>query len=342
MNPDFDDYDDVTREENSSPIKSRSLPRLVLFIAIAGFLGLTYYAYHTGTQSVETGQVPYVKADESEIKSAPQDTGGEEFANKDKTIYDAISPYTAPTGKKVEKLLPEPEEPKMPLTGQSNTNESEVFDNVEAVSSFVKKESGDALQNAPQNAPQNVSQNVSQNVQEIADDAETKSNALKDSIENAIKNNASPLQEEPKKASVAIEKTASIAKKEEIAKPAPTPIPALTAAPNPAPTLAAQKPAATASVAIKPVVAKPAPATGNYKIQLGAFQSETEAKTIWQRTRSKNADILRGKSYVIVKALLTNGTYYRLRASGFASADAAKAACVTLTSRKQPCFFAGQ
>lgn len=322
MNPDFDDYDDVTREENSSLIKSRSLPRLVLFIAIAGFLGLTYYAYHTGTQSVETGQVPYVKADESEIKSAPQDTGGEEFANKDKTIYDAISPYAAPVGKKVEKLLPESEEPKLPLTGQANTNESEVFDNVEAVSSFVKKESGDAPQNAPQNA------------QEIADDAETKSNALKDSIESAIKNNASPLQEQPKTANVAIEKPTSIAKKEEIAKPAPTP--------TPAPTIAVQKPPAQSIAVVKPAVAKPAPATGNYKIQLGAFQSETEAKTIWQKTSSKNADILAGKSYVIVKAVLTNGTYYRLRASGFASADAAKAACVTLASRKQPCFFAGQ
>lgn len=92
---------------------------------------------------------------------------------------------------------------------------------------------------------------------------------------------------------------------------------------------------------------KPAPkpavtaAKGDYKIQLGAFKSEAEAQAIWKKISGKYSDVLQGPP-IIVKADLPNGTFYRLRASGYASADAAKAACAKLTAQKQACMPVGK
>lgn len=335
MNPDFDDYDDVAREESSSPIKSRSLPRLVLCIAIAGFLGLTYYAYHTGTQSLQDGQIPYIKAEETELKSAPLETGGEEFANKDKTIYDAISPYTAPAGKKVEKLLPEPEEPKMPVASGNVSDDPDQNKPEESAQGYVNKsyKDSDAIDALP-----NTSTPTQVNPQDNGKAANAENTAANSYDSNKIeeKSVAKEIKPDPitspEVVAAALEKNRSAVSEKSTSQPETVKKAQVSVAPT-----------TNANAVKKPVAVAPKPAaTGNYKIQLGAFQSEAEASATWQKISSKNADVLRGKSNVIVKAVLANGTYYRLRASGFATADAAKAACVTLTSRKQPCFFAGQ
>ena len=88
------------------------------------------------------------------------------------------------------------------------------------------------------------------------------------------------------------------------------------------------------------VAQKPA-ASGAYKIQLGAYPSEQEAKKEWEKITTKHASIVRG-SPIIVRAELPNGIFYRLRASGFESAASAKAACVKLNAAKQPCFYVGK
>ncbi|HXH17308.1 MAG TPA: SPOR domain-containing protein [Sphingomonas sp.] len=89
----------------------------------------------------------------------------------------------------------------------------------------------------------------------------------------------------------------------------------------PAPTRA---PAPAKIVAAKPPVTKPAPkpaptrATGNWRIQLGAFRDQGNAETLWNRVRGK----LRGAQPFYPKA----GAFTRLQAGGFVSkADAARA-----------------
>ncbi|TCP96997.1 hypothetical protein C8J46_10728 [Sphingomonas sp. PP-F2F-A104-K0414] len=109
--------------------------------------------------------------------------------------------------------------------------------------------------------------------------------------------------------------------------PRPTRLPASSPpARGPAPTreLAAKptppKPAPVKAVAAKPAP-KPAPvkATGNWRVQLGAFRDQGNAETQWNKVRGR----LRGAQPFYTKA----GTVTRLQAGGFASKADATRAC---------------
>lgn len=285
MRPDLEDFEELS--EGEAP-RSRAMSWLVLVVAVGGFAALAYYAYHSGSRSMQDGQVLVVQADPAAIKEAPADPQGESFPNQDKTIYDAIAPNAK---NKVEKLLPEAEEPVIPEPAVAKRPTE--TPKPAATTTFVNKETA---------------------VKEAVDPVD----------EQLSKRPAPAIAPESKPEPV---KTAEVKAPAFVnVKPATTPAPA-------------PKPAAPA---VKPAPApKPAAATGNYKVQLGAFKSDAEARTQWGKIVAKHGDVVKG-SPVVVRADLPNGTFYRLRASGYASADAAKAACAKLSSRGQGCFYAGQ
>ena len=114
------------------------------------------------------------------------------------------------------------------------------------------------------------------------------------------------------------------------ARPTPSSPPARVAAPTrePAPKPTTQKPALVKAVAASPApktAQKPAPkstpvrATGNWRVQLGAFRDQGNAETQWNKVRGK----LRGAQPFYAKA----GSVTRLQAGGFASKADATRAC---------------
>jgi len=105
-------------------------------------------------------------------------------------------------------------------------------------------------------------------------------------------------------------------------RPAPVAKPA---AERPAPKPAAERPAQVAKPAPKPAASAPV-ASGNWRIQLGAFSTPGNAQALWSRVRGK----LGGAQPYYVKA----GAVTRLQAGGFASKAAATRACA---SSGQPC-----
>ena len=302
MRPDLDDFEELS--EGEAP-RSRAMSWLVLVVAVGGFAALAYYAYHSGSQSMQDGQVLVIRADQSAIKEAPVDAQGEEFPNQDKTIYDAISPDS--TNGKVEKLLPEPEEPVIPEPAVEASVPPVKSD--ENTTTFVNK----SLNNSDAPADPVDVQSMKQPAPSIAPESKLP-----------------PVRVEPTDEEAAPVVVAPVAKVEP--KPAPAPVVKKEPASAAAPAIVNVKPAKTAVTVA---------ASGNFKIQLGAYKSEAEARQLWGKILAKNADVIKGLP-VIVKADLPNGTFYRLRASGFASADAAKAACAKLSSRGQACFYAGK
>ena len=88
---------------------------------------------------------------------------------------------------------------------------------------------------------------------------------------------------------------------------------------------AAPKPATPKPVVSKPpkIIAKPAvgPATGNWRIQLGAFSQRSGAEALYRRVAGKAALAGRGPVYVAA------GHVIRLQVGPFASRAAAEAAC---------------
>lgn len=263
MRPDLDDFEDLNAEDAPA---SRAMSWLVLGVAIVGFTALAYYAYQSGTQSIADGSMMTVEAESGPIKEVPTDPGGEEFPHQDKTIYDALSPYRTDSPRKVEKLLPETEEPVIPEPA------------VEQPAAKPDTAKGGATTYVSKELP----------VAEEEEEPATPEAALKEEPKPEVK------KEEPKKVET---------------KPAE------------------QAPATTSG--------------GDYKIQLGAFKSQAEAEQNWSKISGKHGDVISG-DHVIVQADVKGTTYYRLRATGFVSEAEAKAACAKLSSRGQPCFYAGK
>ena len=79
---------------------------------------------------------------------------------------------------------------------------------------------------------------------------------------------------------------------------------------------------------------------GNYVVQVGAFGSDSEAVTNWNRMQSKLGDYLNGKASHVERADLgARGVYHRLRIGPFSSAEAAKDYCAGLKERGQDCLI---
>lgn len=314
MRPDLDEYEELNPE--SGEPRSRAMSWLVLGVAVVGFGALAYYAYQSGSQSVADGQMLVVNAEEGPIKEAPAEAGGEQFPHKDKTIYDALSPYRTDQ-QKVETLLPQAEEPVIPepAVGAEAPKESATTSYVndgKVATSEDDEADGETTAAAPTPAP--AAKPVEKT--EPAKPVEAAKPAAPAKLET-------------------VEVTDSNVAAKPVAKPVEAPKPVAKVEPKPV-----AKPAAAPAPKPTPATA-PAASGGSYKIQLGALSSDAEARALWSKITAKHGDVVKG-SPVIVKAEVNGKTYYRLRASGFASADAAKKACATLSGRGQACMFAGK
>lgn len=106
--------------------------------------------------------------------------------------------------------------------------------------------------------------------------------------------------------------------------PAPT-------TPAPAPVAAAPKPAAPVVAAAS--TAPAAAASGDWRIQLGAFSDENRARALWSGLERQN-QALAGMQPYLVKA----GAITKLQAGPFATQAAAKQACDSVARSGQACF----
>ncbi len=105
------------------------------------------------------------------------------------------------------------------------------------------------------------------------------------------------------------------------------------AAPKPAPRLPAlpaapRKPAMAATAGLS----SPAPAAGNWRVQLGAFGVPGNAEALWQRVKSRPE--LAGHA----RLLVASGKLSRLLAGGYASQIAAQSACSGLSTAGISCL----
>lgn len=264
-----EDYEDI--EDNRGNGGSRTMSWMVLAVAVGGFAALAYYAYNSGGQTAEEGEMVIVEADGAPIKEAPADPEGEQFPNKDKTIYDVISQDGA---NNTEKLMPEPEKPVAAMNVEDSEDaEPAAIPAAPATSTYV--------------APAEVAK-------------------------------AEPVKQA----------AAPAAKAEEKSYAAPEMINEKTVAG--APTEAAK---AEVKETPKPKAEKKAVSSGSggsYKIQLGAFKSESEAQAAWKKISAKHGLT---SSPSIIQADVNGTTYYRLRTGSYGSSAEAKSACASLGSQ---------
>jgi cell division septation protein DedD len=115
-----------------------------------------------------------------------------------------------------------------------------------------------------------------------------------------------------------------------VAKPSASPG---TVAPAPKPAAPAPKPVAPAPVATTASAAPAVAASGDWRVQLGAFSEEGRARTLWSGLERNNA-ALTGLQPYLVKA----GTITKLQAGPFASQAEAKKVCDSVARSGQACF----
>ncbi|MDM7955426.1 SPOR domain-containing protein [Blastomonas sp.] len=115
---------------------------------------------------------------------------------------------------------------------------------------------------------------------------------------------------------------------------APTSVPtAPTTASPPPPAAPAQRAPAPAPTMAAASIAPAAAASGDWRIQLGAFSEEGRARTLWSGLERQNA-ALTGLQPYLVKA----GTITKLQVGPFASQTDAKKACDSVARSGQACF----
>lgn len=313
MDSDYDDLEALHDEQETS--RYRWMTYVVLLLAVAGFFSLAWYAYYTGTKTTDGEETLLVEADRSPVKEVPENPGGQEFPHQDKTIYDALSDRPA-ASRQVENLMPEPEEPQ-----SDNTN----------IQTWVSDAPKQPVAAAPVASDEDGETTESANADTAKTDEDKSDEAKSDAAIERTKQDAASVTTVGD-APVAETGTAMAPKiivepkKPETA----TTVPEVAVKAEPAKPVAKQQPKA----------ATPA-ATGSKEIQLGAFKSEAEANSHWQKLLAAHGGVLKGHSARVMKADLgEKGIFYRLRSGGF-QASSAKAACASLAAKKQACFVVG-
>lgn len=107
---------------------------------------------------------------------------------------------------------------------------------------------------------------------------------------------------------------------------------------------ASEEPQQTANAVPTPPAAVPATSKsardGAFMLQLASFRSVEEPTNLWDRVRSRHAEVVAGlKPDTEVAQIPGKGTYYRLLIGPFPDRASANATCAALKARKQDCLL---
>ncbi len=108
------DHSGINLEEKRNEInRSKSMfIGAVSGLALAGVVG--WFVLSPRYASESNVEIPVIRRPQSAIKVQPVEPGGMEILNQDKTVYDIMEKKESDNTPVVEKLLPPPEEPKLP------------------------------------------------------------------------------------------------------------------------------------------------------------------------------------------------------------------------------------
>jgi hypothetical protein len=110
----------------------------------------------------------------------------------------------------------------------------------------------------------------------------------------------------------------------------------------PAKPLVKAKPLADAVPAAAPAVAKaeakPAPKTGEFVVQIGAFSSEALADKSWNQAAGAAPGQMAGKGKRVAALAKNGATLYRTSITGFSTRAEAESLCAKLTAAGRTCF----
>jgi cell division septation protein DedD len=261
------------------------------------------FAYKTGqNNNIHNNLVTL--APEGELRTAPDDPGGEQINNREKEIFKALKEAGISEDEAIEGILKQP-----------NVNEDLDQLNLKQRLSLEREKNARLAQ-------ENLllKQKLTDNT--IALEAEK---SLKESEQVAKKGQAVVTANQQQQQQVKqAQKTGQVPPKK-----APPPAPVKKLEPE------------VANDIIKTNSApKNTDQTGQWRIQLAALKTERAAINFWQNIQRRHADILQNLTLHTERIEVPEkGAFYRVQAESFTSDDAANQACAALKKRKQPCII---
>ena len=344
----------LDQEVGSNPVPGRQmhkvLPLAIAFVALFCFGGLTWYAYNQGILEGSEEAAPYLRPS-GPLKMAPSNPGGVEVPNRDKFVYNRLENRS--DDKKVEKLLPPPEQPKSrPTTQLNRLGENSVAFTEEEIPSKLSKNIPEAMRRPSefsQSADKPKSRNANEELRKSFERAEKGTPPPLNAPATAARALPSELKGKDKSSNLSVGVNSEIKVEPQVAQTDPQKAP-IRLTPGNRPT--DKKAISGSSEAVKPknptrqrasrpivAPAKKVVSGKGYFIQLGALRSRAAAERAWRKARGKYPDLLGSRSLIVEQANIPKkGLYYRVQSGPLANANAAKQLCNALKRRKQGCF----
>lgn len=335
--PDYDDFDgDYGAAEGPRP-RSIHATRLINLAgavsSIAIVIGVGVWGYKLAVRDVNG--IPVIRALEGPMRIAPANPGGEVAAHQGLAVNDvaAIGAAAPPPEQLI--LAPSPVE----LAAEDAAAE----DLNGAAPVATQEQTALAPVIAPE-APLAV-----QPEEPAGADPDAVAKALAEAL--ATDPDAAPIEEDG-----AAEAPALADQTETETTPAPevdtaSAVPATRPRARPAAIAAAAQQATDAAADTAPALAAdgtPAPApvevsassipNGTRLVQLGAFDTEEQARGEWTRLANQFGPVFAGKAMVVQSAESGGRTFFRLRAHGFADETEARGFCLTLLEQNASCI----
>ncbi|MBP7242025.1 SPOR domain-containing protein [Amaricoccus sp.] len=301
-----DEYDSLAGDSGRlSSAGARRIAGAVLFLTLVGGLGL--WAYRLGTR--DAAEVPIVRAMEGPARLQPEDPGGLRAAHQGLEVNAVLAGRPAPA--------PAVDTPVAPAPNALADEDAPQGELVVAAPSVVAEsalaEGEDLRMPLPDDGP-GVAAEATPETAVMAAVAET---VLAPAEAPAEEPAAAP---EPAKGPGPMRRPSGIVRMTAAAPAAATPAAASATAPAPA----------TREVA--------SVSSGARLVQLGAFDSEGIARQAWNILSRRHADLLGSKSLYVERTTANARVFYRLRVSGFETADQTRQMCEALRARGVDCI----
>jgi len=268
-----------------------TLAGLVLAGMIGGFILAPRY------NKDFSGDIPVIKAPEEAVKYAPEDRGGMEIADKDKSVYEVLD--NSQSEETVEKILPAPEEPKLPEVVAVEETYSPV-----TIDEIIQNTQEEVLGDVSSSLTGETEQKIEHLNEDTVSNAKPVESAVDINHEKINEHKSEPDNKSMDKQPAKVEANATVAKAE---------------------TLSSQTKKTYASA-------------GDWQIQIMSSKNKEGIEKSWKDLQSKHS-FFAGLPHEIEKADLgASGIYYRLKAGAFANKDDAEFICNQYKSAKGSCL----
>ena len=357
---DFEDFDDgygtATGQAASRAARFSHLVNIAGAVSsVALVIGLGVWGYKLAVRDV-TG-IPVFRAAEGPMRIAPENPGGEVAAHQGLAVNDVAALGTAAPPPETLILAPRPVEltaedaaaedlnGAAPVDPLQDTALAPVLSPVIApdLAAAAPSEQTVLEQTAPDQLAPIQSSPAQTALEQTGPDPDAVAKALAEAL--ATDSDATMVDEAPLDGTVTEDMAALDPNPEASATIRPRARPATIGSAadaqgtqtDPQPDLAPALAEAPAQATTTEVDAAMIPA-GTRLVQLGAFDTEDQARGEWVRLNNKFAPAFAGKAMVVQAAESGGRTFYRLRAHGFADETDARGFCLTLLEQNASCI----